>query len=1307
MRDRIRQMLQHFFAPAQTPGARARRPLRPEKNRCILTLDELESRLAPAVTTNGTAADFHVTIDAADNVSVGITATAKLRVTANGVDLPIQQAASSIIRLTITAVGDFANTIDLTGMSPADFVQLTQVNVFAGGGNDTLLGSPFANAIESLDGGDGDDLLAVRNAGFASIHGGGGSDAVRLDGPGLTLDLTDPIVNSRLRTVETIDLSGPGAHTLRLNAQAVHDVSGPAHTLVVKINPGDTFSKGIDWTAASKATIDGAQFTVYTQGDATLKVNDNASLTPLTVTSLADNLLPDGLVTLREAIQAANTDTTVDGVTGSGDDVIRFAPGLTGTIHLTGALPELSSNLEIRAPGANLLTVRRDSGGDYRIFLVSAGATVGIAGLTITNGNLSGFVSGAGVRNQGTLTLARSTVAGNATGGSGGGIFNDGNLTVADSTISGNSAQFGGGISSSGTLRLNNSTISNNSASNLGGGIDTFGGSTLTIANTTVSGNQANGNGGGLSLDGGSATFTNVTIAHNRADVDSNGGDGGGLAAVNSTLTLHNTIVAHNLRTSIIKSDITGTVAAASMNNLIGEGGAGGLVNGNNGNQVGVANASLGPLQDNGGPTFTHALIADSPAIDKGDNAKSFALQLFEDQRRAFRSVDGPDADNTATVDVGAFEFGTFFVNTLLDLGDTTQPGDGRVDGDAGTPGDQVGLRGALHETNALAGRQFIQFSVTGTITLVNGQLVVNDDLDIIGPGASSLTISGNKASRVLQVEAGKTLSLESLTVAGGRVNGQNGGGIRNLGTLFLENCVVADNAATGSRGGGIANEGTLEIYTSTLSGNSSSSGGGVFSSGTLYMFGSTLADNSAFQGGALATSSSVVNAVATIDASTISANSADQGGGIFHHGVLDVRNSTLSGNFARFTGAALYFFGGQNADSTLTNVTITNNRADSDGNGTGSGGGVYVTASRLALNNTIVAANFKGPSPSTVPDDMGGLGNAKVDADRSFNNLVGPGGGGGLSDGVNDNQVGVSNPRLGPLQNNGGSTFTHALLPGSPALDRGSTFAAAQKGLSTDQRAMGFVRAADAADADNLRTVDIGAFEAQPSLEDISDKSTAEDVPLTITFAVADTALGAVNVSATSSNAALVPDANLLLGGIGQERTLQITPAKDQHGQTMITVTVSILVGTQTISMSDSFVLTVDPVNDAPVNILPPPPQKTKVNTMLIFTAARRISISDVDAVAGIVRVTLTARQGTLALGTTAGLASVKGNGSAKVIVTGTITAINNALNRLKFKPLAGFRGKARLTSFTQDLGNSGLGGAKSDTDSLVISVV
>ena len=204
------------------------------------------------------------------------------------------------------------------------------------------------------------------------------------------------------------------------------------------------------------------------------------------------------------------------------------------------------------------------------------------------------------------MTVSNSTISGNITaitGGDpnrvGGGIFNAGTATISNSIISGNAAYSGGGIFNAGTATISSSTISGNNAT-LGGGIsnlDEFGNysplpPTLMISNSTISGNSS-------------------------ADRD----EGGGVKNFHGAVTIVNSIVAGNLGPKGSPTDIKSDsgVTAASAHNLIGDAAtAGGLVNGVNGNIVGV-DPLLGPLAYNGGPTQTMALLPGSPAIDKSN----------------------------------------------------------------------------------------------------------------------------------------------------------------------------------------------------------------------------------------------------------------------------------------------------------------------------------------------------------------------------------------------------------------------------------------------------------------------------------------------------------------------------------------------------------------------------------------------------------------------------------------------------------------------------------------------------------------
>ena len=262
----------------------------------------------------------------------------------------------------------------------------------------------------------------------------------------------------------------------------------------------------------------------------------------------------------------------------------------------------------------------------------------------------------------------------------------------------------------------------------------------------------------------------------------------------------------------------------------------------------------------------------------------------------------------------------------------------------------------------------------------------------------------------------------------GGSFNGfGQAGGLYTIGTL-----TVSDSTLSSNTGGGIYNGGTLTVSNSTLSGNSASFyGGAIYNGGTLTVSNSTLSGNSTnsitFSGGAIYNGGTL-----TVSNSTLSGNSTNGfGGAIYNRGTLTVSNSTLSGNSALLEGGGIFTDINGTQSVTLTNVTLTANRANTGGGCCSPGGGLIAWGTRWPLlHNTLIAGNFRGATGTTRDDVFGAL-----DAGGDYN-LIGDGTGmTGLSDGVNGNQVGSADapidPLLGPLQNNGGPTRTHALLPG------------------------------------------------------------------------------------------------------------------------------------------------------------------------------------------------------------------------------------------------------------------------------------
>ena len=293
-----------------------------------------------------------------------------------------------------------------------------------------------------------------------------------------------------------------------------------------------------------------------------------------------------------------------------------------------------------------------------------------------------------------------------------------------------------------------------------------------------------------------------------------------------------------------------------------------------------------------------------------------------------------------------------------------------------------------------------------------------------------------------------------------------SGGGIGNFVPLALSDSRLHDNHVTFD-GGAIEAFAPFAISRTTLDANSAGRfGGGILD---LQTGGSGLYQNFAY-----------------IVASTLSGNSAQYGGGIYHDGfitpgsLLTLLNSTLNGNAVFRPGGAtgsangggIYVYGGQ---AQLLNATVASNRVQL-GFGIrtypGIGGGLYITASAtFTAQNSIIANNARGNGLTLdVPDDCfssGTVGTLAYNLLTTTTNcfVSGPQGG---------NIVG-QDPRLGPLQNNGGSTQTRALLPGSPAIDAGAPAGCTDDlgaPLTTDQR--GFRRPIGA-------QCDIGAFEFSP----------------------------------------------------------------------------------------------------------------------------------------------------------------------------------------------------------------------------------
>lgn len=357
----------------------------------------------------------------------------------------------------------------------------------------------------------------------------------------------------------------------------------------------------------------------------------------VTVQNTADN----GAGSLRKALSIVCVGGT-----------INFSDALAGqTITLLSGSLTLGKNVTIDASAAPGLTISGNQ--TDRVFIVNAGTKATIKSLTIANG--FGWQLAGGILNNGSLTLEGSTVKNNVVATDaqdwwqgGGGIYVGGGgvLNLIDSTVSGNTAgpANGGGLYAfqNTIVKISNSTISGNTAGNVAGGYRSLG--NVNIDNSTISGNLSSAwHGGAIFHTDGAMEITNSTIANNTAPF---WGAAtifvGEYGSVPTSLKLTNTIVTSNHDYACDWWSTPGPVTVTSGGHNVLQDAS---CNPTGSDQV-IVDAKIGALADNGGPTWTHALVAGSPAIDAADDAACSAT----DQRGITRPQ-GPHCD------IGAYEF--------------------------------------------------------------------------------------------------------------------------------------------------------------------------------------------------------------------------------------------------------------------------------------------------------------------------------------------------------------------------------------------------------------------------------------------------------------------------------------------------------------------------------------------------------------------------------------------------------------------------------------------------------------------------
>lgn len=821
-----------------------------------------------------------------------------------------------------------------------------------------------------------------------------------------------------------------------------------------------------------RLTLAGTEEELNATGD--LDITSNLALEVLSGTATIDgnqldrvlHIHPTVTVTITNAIiTGGKTPDGTDGADGSeknngdgnGGDGADGHDG--GGIYNAGILTLVKSTISHNATG-------RGGDGGKGMDKYEYGATGGNGG----NGGKSG--RGGGIYSAGTVALLHSTLMNNHTGrgglggeggradynafgidgiggrgapsGDGGGIYSTGTVTIWHSTLSDNATGHGGGGAYSGGWG------GSGGQSGHGGGIYSSG--VLTLSHSIIN-NNATGRGG----DGGGAHLIDYITVYNGSG--GNSGDGGGIYSTGTLTILHNTL-SHN--TTGFGGD-PGDAGYHNSEGVPGAGGGGGALfaTGDAMMRNSVVNGNIGG-QRGGGAITTEGVMSVTDSIIRHNSTR-----------------DG-DCDLAISGDGGGFyNAGKLtLLNSTVSNNRTGDNPDCYIN--FGVTG---GFGGGIYNTNS-------------------GQLTLSGSM-ISGNRTGKGTCASPLPSRGRAENTRRALTGSYYLIG----HGGYGGGISNLGLLTITRSTISDNTAGnggsieiscddrkaghGGNGGGISNGGFLTLTHSTISGNVAGNGGHHLRSfcdhelcqggdgglgGGLYNLDRIRIDGQEYSGQATVINSTISGNRTGIRGMS-NENSEDgvdgDGGGIFGTHIT-LKNTTVSNNHANGHGGGI--FGTQ---MTLTNSTLADNYAVGHGGGisgtlmtlnsttlannqaNGDGGGIFGTQNRL--KNTILASNQAGGAGTDCAGSLTSEGYNLVQDVISCT----------ISGDLTGNLTGVD-PLLLPLADYGGTTFTKALLPTSPALDAGSC-----ANLSADQRIKPRpVDDSSMSDADD--GCDMGAFEAQ-----------------------------------------------------------------------------------------------------------------------------------------------------------------------------------------------------------------------------------
>jgi len=404
-------------------------------------------------------------------------------------------------------------------------------------------------------------------------------------------------------------------------------------------------------------------------------------------------------------------------------------------------------------------------------------------------------------------------------------------------------------------------------------------------------------------------------------------------------------------------------------------------------------------------------------------------------------------------------------------------------------PCTEQGIRDAI----AAGGGPYTFACVGPTTVLTGAEIIINNDVTLDGEG--NLTVDGNDDHRVLSVSAGITTELVGMTVTRGRLpqTSEQGGGILNEGTLTITKSTVAsngtpgDDSGGGAEGGGIYNSGTLTLEDSAVRENGAWEGCGIYNTGTATLINSDVSQN----GGPYPSyvwSGSGIGSIGTLTLIDTVVTLNEDGGGdaaaINSWGTMTLINSAVLDNVSSQSAAV-----GSSGSATLINSTVS-------GNSGGIASGNEIWGGTLTLINSTVVAHqwglaidIYGELIATNSIIVGRLPVPPVDHACGFpggsstsggGNIESPGDSCGFDQPTDQVNVSAADLNLSPLADNGGPTMTHALLPGSVAIDwipEAMCLDAAGDPLTTDQRG----EERPVAIVGTEPKCDVGAFEVQP----------------------------------------------------------------------------------------------------------------------------------------------------------------------------------------------------------------------------------